>query len=306
MTCERCGRPNPPNRRACIYCGEGLPIPAERLGDITPNFRKLETWERGFNLIWREQTAEVKTPRAAEFLSIESDHLAEILHAGPGLPVARVATATEAEVLMHSLEGAGLRCSLVPDEDLDADMPPVRIGGVEFLNYQLAIKNFNTGEISLAAYDQVVLIVRGQITRSRVDANEKKRRRGTNPKVIDEYATVSDESVIDIYTKADNVGFRIYPAGFDFSCLGDQKTLLARENVGRLVDWLTEHSPTARLVSNYPQVHHALSHVWEVESRKDSLGLRQIAIGKREFGSVASTSNLSQFTKFSRLQWHLL
>ena len=158
----------------------------------------------------------------------------------------------------------------------------------------------------MVGYDEIALIVRGHISKTKVDSNEKKRRRGADAKLIDQYATVSDESVIDIYTFASKIGYRIYAAGFDFSCLGDQKTLLARDNFGRLVNLLTEHSPKARLVSNYHVVRQALEHVWEIESRKDSLGLRQIAIGKREFGSETSTSNLHQFTKFSRLQWHLL
>ena len=306
LPCGRCKRLNPPNRLDCIYCGDALAVPAENLVRIKPNLRKLEAWERGFNLILLEQTSEIKTARAAELLSMEKDDLGKILQAGKGLPLARVETEREAEMLRSSLEDIGLKYSVVADEDLAADTPPVRICGLEFRGYQLGIKDFNTGEMLQAGCDEVSLIVRGYISKTRVDSNEKKRRRADAVKLIDEYATVSDESVIDIYTFTDKNGFRIYPAGFDFSCLGGQKTLLARENLGRLVNMLTEHSPKARVVSNYPLVRQALGHVWEIESRKDSLGLRQIAIGKREFGSVASTSNLMQFTKFSRLQWHLL
>lgn len=306
LTCKLCNRQNPPNRPQCIYCGEDLAIPVEAPSRIMPDLRRLEAWESGFNVILHEQISDIDTARVASLLSIEKDDLADIFHAGLGLPLARVESEKVAEALRSSLQNLGVRCLLVSDDDLDADTPPTRVSAVEFLDFQLAIKDFNTGRTTLIGCDEVALVVRGHISKTKIDSNERKRRRTADVKLIDEYATVSDESVIDIYTFADKTGFRFYPAGFDFSCLGDQKTLLARDNVGRLVNRLTEHCPKVRLVSNYPTMRLALGHVWEIESRKDSLGLRQIAIGKREFGSVASTSNLTQFTKFSRLQWHLL
>ena len=143
------------------------------------------------------------------------------------------------------------------------------------------------------------------ITASRVDSLEKKRRRGTT-KLIDETATASDESILDMYSKRDGIGFRVHLTGFDFSCLGDDKGLLAVENLRRLIVRLKEHAPNAKLVTNYGSVRPALSQVWEIESRKDSQGLKRSGFGKREFGAVASSSNLNQFTKYSRLQWHLL
>ena len=82
--------------------------------------------------------------------------------------------------------------------------------------------------------------------------------------------------------------------------------MVAVENMRRLVVALKEYAPQAKLVSDYAKVSHALGGVWEVEARKDPQGLQRAGFGKVEFGSVASTSNLRQFTKYSRLQWQLL
>jgi len=305
VACAGCGRLNPPNRLKCLYCAQDLNLSTEHLVNLKPNLRRLEAWEHGFNVILREQTSEVNCGRAAELLSMETSELSEILQLGVILPLARVETEKGGEMLQLQLMDTGLKCTLIKDAELDADTLPTRVRGLDFRNDQLTIIDFNTGKTNLIGHDEIALIIQGYISKSKVDSNEKKRR-GTDAKLIDQYATVSDESVIDIYTFADKTGFRIYPAGFDFSCLREQKTLLARDNFGRLVNMLIEHCPKARLVSNYSSIRQALGHVWEIESRKDSLGLRQVAIGKREFGSIASTSNLSQFTKFSRLQWHLL
>ncbi|MEO6051490.1 MAG: hypothetical protein ABIP78_09185 [Pyrinomonadaceae bacterium] len=69
---------------------------------------------------------------------------------------------------------------------------------------------------------------------------------------------------------------------------------------------MKEHAPNAKLDNTYAKVRHALSDVWLIESRKESQGLIRSGFGKREFGAIASSSNLNQFTKYSRLQWHLL
>ena len=102
------------------------------------------------------------------------------------------------------------------------------------------------------------------------------------------------------------VGYRVFTSGFDFSCLGDEKGLLASDNLKRLTSKLASLSSNAKLVHEYRSVRQSLGSVWEPEIRRDTKGLQRTGFGKREFGSVMTTSNLEQFTKFSRLQRHLL
>jgi hypothetical protein len=135
----------------------------------------------------------------------------------------------------------------------------------------------------------------------KIDSVEKRRRKGKTT-VLAEATTSTDESVFDLYTGADAIGFRVHLAGFDYSCLGDEKALLATENMSRLIRQLCLHAPRLTVVENYKRIRSLLTGIWDVESRKDLQGLQRAGFGKVEFGTVHSTNNIEQFTKFSRLQ----
>lgn len=305
--CSGCRRMNAPNRLKCLYCGDDLSIKPEHAVSIKPNFRKLEAWERGFNVVFREEMDESQpeTAKAAALLSMEIGDLSTILDAGWSLPVARVESEKEADILITGLGRLGLKCSMIADADLADEKQLVRLSNIEFCKSGIAVTDFNKRKVTLIEADDLALIVTGTLSTGKVDSLEKRLRRGKT-KLTDETATSTDESILDIYSRHDPTGFRVHLAGFDFSCLGDDKGLLAVENMRLLVVALKEHVPNAKLVSDYTNVRHVLSNVWEVESRKDPQGLKRSGFGKVEFGSVASTSNLRQFTKYSRLQWHLL
>ena len=307
LPCGACGRMNPPNRLKCLYCAKDLEIKPENADIIKPNLRKLEGWERGFNVIVREPMAanQADTPGAASFLSIDAGDLSMILEAREPLPLARVENKTEADVLVAGLDRYGLNCSILADSDLADDKPPVRLSRIDFRDHGFAVTDFNTRKVTEIDANDLVLLIPGVLATRRVDSLEKKGR-GGKTKVVNETATDRDESILDLYSRHDPIGFRVHLTGFDFSCLGDNKGLIAVENMRRLVVVLEEHAPNVRRVSNYKMVRQALGQVWEVEERKDPKGLQISGFGKRGFGSVASTSNLRQFTKYSRLQWHLL
>ncbi len=305
IACNGCARMNPPNRLNCLYCGCVLATTGENASSIKPNLRKLEPWERGYNVIVRGRADEMDTAKIAQFLSAEMDDTTSILEAGCPLPLARVESDKEAAMLQVGLVKFGLRCLVISDDDLAAEKPPVRLRRIDLLDGRFALTDFNTGGVTDIGVNDLALIVPGMITASRIDSLEKKRRKGKT-KLIDETATTSDETILDIYSRHDSSGFRVHLTGFDFSCLGEDKGLLAGENLRLMTVALKEHAPNAKLVPDYPTIRQALGHVWEIESRKDSLGLQRAGFGKVEFGSAASTSNLRQFTKFSRLQWHLL
>ena len=305
LPCSACKRLNPPTRLKCLYCANELEIKPENAALIKPNLRKLEGWERGFNVILREPVAANQFPlvNAASFLSIDPDDLAVIVDAADPLPLVRVESVAEADIIVTGLKRLGLRCSILADADLADERMPVRLSNIDLRAEGIAVTDFNTHAVT--EIGDLALLIPGIIETGRLDALEKKGR-GGKTKVIDETATTTDESILDLYSRTDPVGFRVHLTGFDFSCLGDEKGFIAVENMRRLVIVLKEHVSNARLVSDYTQVRPALGQVWEIESRKDSQGLKRSGFGKKEFGTIASTSNLRQFTKYSRLQWHLL
>lgn len=306
IDCGGCGRKNPPNRLECIYCGAGLDIDAARDPSVKQNLRRLELWESGHNVIFAgmiDSTA-IDTAKIAGFLSIEPSTLAGIVGAGTPLPVARVETGRDAAILQSGLAEMGLDSFVVSDRDLAPEKPPVRLSTIQFLFGCLTVKDFNTAQVTQIDADDLALVVPGLITQSRVDSLEEKGRRGKS-KAIDESATISDEIILDLYSRHDAVGFRVHITGFDFSGL-DDKDLLAAENIKRLLVRLKQHAPKVKVVSDYKALRGALGHLWEVEIRNNPKGMQTTGFGKRAFASVATSSNLNQFTKYSRLQWRLL
>jgi len=306
LTCGGCERNNPPNRLSCIYCGSELDVRIEDAALIKTNRRKLELWERGFNIIVRERTAEkTSNDKIAGLLSLDTADIASILEIGTPLPISRVESEKEAVIIVNSLMSLGLRCLVVRDDDLSADKLPKRLSKIDDLDNSFAFKDFNTGNLTQIAKTDVALIVPGILTSGKVDSLENKRR-GKETKILAETTTADDEAVLDIYSREDSNGFRVRLAGFDFSCLGEEKGLLAADNIKALVEFLKERSPNTKVVSDYSAIKNVLGVVWAIESRKDSKGLLRAGFGKTEFGAVATTNNLNQFTKYSRLQWHLL
>jgi len=304
VPCEKCGRANAPNRSKCVYCGTGLAVSSASAETIS--LRRLETWERGWNVIATRFRPNIDQAKIARIVGLDPEQIFSVITAQVPLPLARAETSGEAEILVDKLTALGVICRSISDEVLEADELPTRLGSIEFNDSNMSVRNFNTREAASFGYDDLAVIVTGELISDRTDVLEKKRRRGGKTKVLDQVQISADEAVIDIYIRSDPRGYRINLAGFDFSCLGDAMSLYASENIRSLVGELRERSRSARLISDYPKISRLLEPVWALESRKDSRGLQRAGFGKVEFASTASTSNLQQFTKYSRLQWHLL
>jgi hypothetical protein len=307
LVCEKCARANPPNRVKCMYCGAELEISAEQAAKIKPGLRKLELWEQGFNLIYLPNDEQIPIDtirRIAQLTGREKEFLEKIFDARKPLPLVRCETAKEAEILQNRLTEAGLKTSIVADEALAAETLPKRLRGVEFRDNYILLTIFNTGKVEIINLEDLRLIVSGAIFQKAVEATEA-RKKGTT-QILDASETASDEALIDIYTREDSNGYRILTKGFDFSCLGAEKGILARDNIKKLAAKLQTLAPQARLIEDYLSVRSILGEVWEVEQRKDSQGLSRQRFGKFDLSSVSSSNNSQQFTKYSRLQWQLL
>jgi hypothetical protein len=303
VVCD-CGRKNPPNRLHCLYCGAGLAVEIDGTTLVKAHLRKLEEWERGYNLVKTGVRVDPKIPLIAGLLSLDADTVSEIINAATSLPLARVESAEQADLIRNGLENLGVETKVVNDTELDTDKPPVRLNGIEMTPSGISVRAFNTGEVTAIDIDEPVLMVTGILSVSRIDAVEKRRRSGGKA-TIDETATNADEMVLDLYCKNTPNGFRVNMAGFDFSCLGADKSLLAGDNMGRLVSKLKEHLHSAHIIDAYASLRQALGNVWEIESRNEAKGVQRAGFAKFGFASVSSTSNATQFTKYSRLQWHL-
>jgi hypothetical protein len=307
ITCGKCSRVNPPNRLKCLYCAAELEISGAQADQIVPSLRKLESWERGYNLVFIPSTSggnEIGLNEIAKAVSLDAEVLGEIIEANRPMPIARVESENEAEVLAGILGRKGVETSIIADRSLAEDILPKRLRNMRFEGDVLTVTLFNTGETEEIKSRSLALIVTGAIFEQRTETIEKRKKRET--KTLEEWETASDEGLIDIYTSTDPAGFRIPAKGFDFSCLGSSKGLLAGENIRSLAARLRDFAPGAKLADGYLSDRRALGNIWEVERRNDFKGFRRSGFGKSDLAKTASSSNLTQFTKYSRLQWHLL
>lgn len=308
IRCGKCERDNPPNRLKCVYCGAELKISEAQSQKIQPNLRKLESWEKGVNLIVlpeEQNIGETKFGEIAKLLKIEREVLEHILKSKKKLPLARIESETEAEITRNHLFEFGLETRILSDENLAIEKAPQRLRGIEFFDDKIILILFNKDEIIEIANKDLALLVTGAVFERKIEAVEKHNKKGEN-KILDSTEVASDETLLDIYSRADSNGYRIWTKGFDFSGLEAEKGILAKDNFKKLVEKLLHTGESAAFVDDYRQVREVLAEVWEVEQKNESQGLKRESFGKFNLGSLTTVNNLAQFTKYSRLQWHLL
>ncbi len=308
IACAKCARTNPPTRRKCFYCGAELEISEAQSQFLKPNVRTLESWEKAFNLIIKpsgEKFGETRTAEIAKGLKIEEELLRKIIESGKTLPIARVESEKDAEIGRVFLRNQGVDSIILSDEQMNSEKSPRRLRRIEFDDDKMILILFNQDEVVEIANADLVLIVTGTIYERKIEATEKRRKKGEN-QILETTEIASDESLIDIYSRRDEDGFRIMATGFDFSCLQSEKGILANENIKRLSEKFVQIAPNAKLVSDYLKIRELLAKIWEVEQKTGSQGLKRESFRKFNLGNVTTVSNLPQFTKYSRLQRHLL
>lgn len=309
VACAKCQRANPPNRLNCFYCGGELAVTDAQSQSLKLNLRKLEIWEKGFNIIHLPNERifdEAKTAEIAGFLKVENEVLRKIIISNNSLPLVRAESEKEAEVVRARLRREfGVETFILSDEELAIHRPTRRLRGMEFFDDKLILILFNQDETVEISSPDLALIVAGAVFEQRIEATEKHNKKGDNI-ILNQTETASDEVLFDIYSRRDSLGFRIYAKGFDFSCLETDKELLAKDNTKKLVEKLRRFSPGAKFVDDYLPNRSLLANVWEVEQKTDSQGLKRESFGRFNLGNVTTVNNTSQFTKYSRLQWHLL
>lgn len=309
IICPKCGRQNAPTLLKCLYCGAKLELSNEQAANIKPRLRRIEAWEKAFNLIYidseNKDLNEKVVAEISRMTRLEEDTLKGILKTGKSLPFARAESLEEAEIVRERLKKTNVETFILSDEDLASDILPKRLRGLEFSEDFLSLKLFNVDETVKIKREDLILIVAGAVFQKKIESIEKRKSKDEN-KTVEATETASDKMLIDIYGNNDKIGFRIEQKGFDFSCLGDEKGILAAKNIKLLIAKLKEFAQNAKVSDDYLNVREFLGEIWEVEHRKDSQGLKRHGFAKFDLSNLATSSNLGQFTKYSRLQRNLL
>jgi hypothetical protein len=307
LNCPKCARTSPPTRPNCFYCSAELPVSEAQSKYLKPNLRKLDAWEKGFNIIYKptENSVQANVSEITKLLEFDRPDAEKILGSHKNLPLARVKSKTEAEILVTRLKDCGVESLIIPDESLQLETVLRRLSGIEFLADKLIFIRFNIDEIVEIPISDLSLIVTGAVFERKIESTELLKRKKES-KILDSTEVSRDQTLIDIYTKNDAIGYRIELTGFDFSCLGAEKGLLAKDNINKLLKKLGEVIPNAKFDDNYFRLRGEIGKVWEADERRDASGLERKAMSGYQRKNTITINNLAQFTRYSRLQFQLL
>ncbi|MEP6706656.1 MAG: hypothetical protein ABJC05_04010 [Pyrinomonadaceae bacterium] len=309
VKCDACLRANPPTRTNCLYCQAVLPSTEAVTPLRKPTLRRLESWEQGYNtVLTRRDPNDMPPPQLAEIaalLRLELEDTRRIFNKGEALPLARAATFEEASLVEERLRALGVETLIVPDADLAVEkVPPQRIRALELKDDVILARETATDSLLSIPWAEVSLMVSGRLFVTEVETEENKFRGGERD-LIDSRELSSDDGVLHLYGREPDGGWRIVAGGFDFSCLGERKGLLASRNYDLLLAILRERAPLAEFDDSYVGIRHLLSAIWPMEQQTAARGWHRARPGKHNIKAVTRRDNESQFTRYSRLRHYL-
>lgn len=302
IACGNCARTNPPNRLDCFYCGGALELPVEIAEGIPLKLSEIESWELGVNIVVTGGLDSVDPQAVAAAVAIDPEMTASLSTIEIPLPLFRLHK-DEAEEVAGRLSRLGLSVERVEDSSLSLEKPLIRLKGMTFGDHSWELHPFNSGDPTVVEISDIALVVIGSLTTTTAESKLKKKRKEI--KEFDEHLASTDHAVIDIFTTTNETGFRILPHGFDFSCLGERKSLLAAENVKSLLKTLEGLATNALFDRSYSSKSAILDRVWPRTVANTSKGIERNWYGVQR-GVGSTTSNEEQFTRYSRMRRKLI
>jgi hypothetical protein len=308
IRCEECLRANPPTRVSCLYCGAPLPVTESSARLRKPVLRQPEKHQPGYNSILHPPLQAVSAEpvnEAAALLKLSPENVQALMSQSIQMPVARTASREEADLVTERLRDLGLTCTTLSDADLGlsfSDNTLKRVRGMRFDEVFLTIQ-LAGGEETEVSWTDVILILPGRLIETRLEITERLTRK-PETELVDTSEFFSDESVIDFYTATQPFTWRVSVSGFDFSCLGSEKALIANENIARLQRVLGERAVNAQFDDSYARLRNLLELAWSTQQENQSSGWRRSGPGKLSVGLSTRKSNETQFTRYSRLRYY--
>lgn len=305
IRCDECLRANPPTRVACLYCSAPLPMTEESARLRKPVLKPPEKHQTAYNNILlpgKRDVPDEDLAQGADLLKLSTENLKRIIAEQIFLPVACTASREEAELVFNRLRDVGLQTIVLSDDELGATETSVkRIKSMNVDDEYATLQQAGTKEQIEVRWRDIVLIVTGRLFTKRVEIQERKSRRAES-EIVQSSEFSNDEAVIDFYTSTHPQTWRINANRFDFSCLGNQKTLIANENISRLQQFIAANAPQAKVDDSYKRLRQTLDLVWASQQETQSSGWRRERPGKLSVGLSTINNNEIQFTRYSRLQ----
>jgi hypothetical protein len=309
ITCDACLRANPPTRVACLYCGADLPVTgnaqdSEPAGEaVGSTAGSAENVSDGYYIVLAPHPTNIPSASSlseiASVLHLQIPEVQSVFDGGRSVPVARAATREQASQLTEKLQALGTETEIFRGEGLGLDIAARKIRALELSDDGfIGVRVSDGGKVSTPWHD-LVLIVAGRLLVNRVEVEERRRRGRSQP--LGTRELFSDESVLDLYTKSADSGWRVSSSSFDFSCLGSEKALTAFENFSALLNLLRVRAPNVEVDDGYPALRPVLANVWPLEPQTRKGDWRRSGAGKYDVATVTTTDNEGQFNRYSRL-----
>ena len=309
IRCEECLRANPPTRFACLYCDAALPLNQLTVDLRKPSLRQPEKHQIGFNCIlisndtslFREDTIK----QAAELVKLKPEVVDSIVAINKPMPLARTASREEAQLVNDRLREHGFSMIVLSDEDLGRDDTVVRIRSLQFDDTSLSLRQSAAEDLIKISWSEVRLMISGRLITQKVEVTERVSRR-PETEILNTSEFFSDEPVFDLYSSTHDRSWRIGSNSFDFSCLQEQKSFIAAENLKKLQGLICARSTNLDHDSGYNELRNALQAVWPLEQETYSRGWRRERPGKYSLGAVTASTNHTQFTRYSLLRRYFM
>jgi len=281
-----------------------LPVTESSARLRKPVLRQPEKHQLGYNniLLPVEGVGTEIVADAATLVKLPAENVQQLMSQNVPMPVARTVSREEAELVTLRLNDLGLRCMTVSDEELGSSSSVKRVRAMSFDDERVVIYHSGTEETSVM-WSDVILILTARLIETRLEIKERMTRKKEN-EILETNEFFRDEAVIDFYSKTHSFTWRVGATGFDFSCLGSEKALVANENISRLERFIVAKAVNAKLDDSYQRVRNLLELAWSTQPETQSSGWRRERPGKLSVGVATTKSNETQFTRYSRLRRH--
>ena len=299
LTCDTCLRANPPTRTQCLYCGAELQRTAWSAASAA---KAKETEANRIYIVGRVPAGGSIAAAVVDQLASQFQFKPAELKAGISLAAPLLLTSAsrgQNPELLSELQECGFETFSIPASDVQTGSAATKIRSLEFTETTLSALTTSPVEQLCAAWDDLALIVSGRLQTSRVEVDERPSR--DSVKRLDRRELSQDESVIDLCVKS-GTAWRIGAHDFDFSCLGEQKSLTVFDNLRLLIQLLARRSG-AEVNDAYVRIRPLLAGVWPLEISSSKGRSRRPRASHKDVSTVTATDNVTQFNNYSRLAW---
>jgi len=299
-TCDSCLRANAPTRTQCLYCGAELR--SKRSGLRPAAFPDAEPESNRIYIVARARAGRSIANSVVDQLAARFQFKPAELQAGistAGLLPLTSASREQVPELLSVLHDCGFEAFSIPASDVQTLTAARKIRMLEFTETTMSALTTSPVQQLRASWSDLVLIVLGRLQTSRVEVDERQSRSAI--KHLDRRELSNDESVVDLYPKS-GTAWRIGANDFDFSCLGDRKSLTAFDNLRALIDLLIRRSG-AEFNDAFARIRPLLGVVWPLEISTSKGRSHRPRASRKDVSVVTATDNTTQFNNYSRLAW---